>query len=551
MNDVRRVATYERVSSEDQRDRDTIKTQSDAIARTLDSTPGVELVERYLDDGVSGTIEMRRRPGGRRLMEDAAAGRFDEVWIYNVKRLGRDDVDPLIVWQELERLGVTVHSVTEGISDPFMFHIHVAVAAKDRRDWLRLSADGMQRAAKDGRYCGGIVPLGYRPVPRRGTDETKKPQLFLVPSDVLLWGDLTEADVMRKILHHLAFDGWSCPRIARELNALGIPTVYQKDGRGIRGKKTRGVWTAGRIRNLAREPIYKGAKSYGRRSKYKNRDVIVAAVEPLVSEEVWDAAQRTLERNRIMPAGGVPRSYLLRSVATCARCASHYCGSQARGGTVWYRCTAALVRRNPLEEKCLGKAVRGEGLEEIVWSDIERWLRDPGDLVEELTVQEERTEHRAAAVAEATTLEKALAENQEARSRTIDYGIKGRIDEDEVDRRLAELDAQRVEITRRLDLLREAETEESAPDVAPDYLAEIRQRLDAGLDLATRQKLVQLLCRLVVHTEVAEGGKKTASVAIRYRFPAPDFAVAHVYTGTRSCRNYSNSAISLQRVVCV
>ena len=49
---LKRVATYERVSSEDQRDRETIKTQTDALAQGLGSDPTVQLVARYIDDGV-------------------------------------------------------------------------------------------------------------------------------------------------------------------------------------------------------------------------------------------------------------------------------------------------------------------------------------------------------------------------------------------------------------------------------------------------------------------------------------------------------------------
>ena len=63
-------------------------------------------------------------------MEDAAKGLFKEVWVYKVDRLGRDAIDPLIVWRDLKRLGIKVNSVTEGVSDPFMYQIHVAMAAK-------------------------------------------------------------------------------------------------------------------------------------------------------------------------------------------------------------------------------------------------------------------------------------------------------------------------------------------------------------------------------------------------------------------------------------
>ncbi len=78
---TRRVVTYERVSSEDQRERQTIKTQTEELARRLQQEPGVELVDRYVDDGVSGTIPMSGRTAGRRLLEDAARGRFDEVCV--------------------------------------------------------------------------------------------------------------------------------------------------------------------------------------------------------------------------------------------------------------------------------------------------------------------------------------------------------------------------------------------------------------------------------------------------------------------------------------
>ena len=104
---------------------------------------------------------MALRPAGKRLLADAGRGLFDEVWVWKIDRLGRDDVDPLVVWRDLELLGIKVHSVTEGNSDPFMYHIHVAVAAQERRNFMARSATGMNRAAREGRYTGGIVPLGY------------------------------------------------------------------------------------------------------------------------------------------------------------------------------------------------------------------------------------------------------------------------------------------------------------------------------------------------------------------------------------------------------
>ena len=159
---VRRIAPYYRVSSEEQREKQTIKTQIEEVMRRIEFDSGVELVDQYVDDGVSGTIAMFDRPHGRRLLEDAGQKRFDEVWVYKIDRLGRDGVDPLVVWRDLEKLGVKVYSVTENVSDPFVYALFVAMAAQERRNLLARSRDGMNRAAREGRYTGGIVPLGYR-----------------------------------------------------------------------------------------------------------------------------------------------------------------------------------------------------------------------------------------------------------------------------------------------------------------------------------------------------------------------------------------------------
>jgi site-specific DNA recombinase len=78
-----RVATYERVSSDEQRDRNTIAMQRTALDRTLEVHPDWKLVARYIDDGVSGTVPFAERPDGGRLMRDADLGLFDVVLVYD------------------------------------------------------------------------------------------------------------------------------------------------------------------------------------------------------------------------------------------------------------------------------------------------------------------------------------------------------------------------------------------------------------------------------------------------------------------------------------
>ena len=67
---------------------------------------------------MSGTIPIAERPDGRRLLADAAAGRFEEIWVYKVDRLGRDAVDLLVVRRRLDALGIALVLGCRGSAGP-------------------------------------------------------------------------------------------------------------------------------------------------------------------------------------------------------------------------------------------------------------------------------------------------------------------------------------------------------------------------------------------------------------------------------------------------
>ena len=90
---------------------------------------------------------------------------------------------------------------------------------------------------------------------------------------------LSEADVIRSIYRMSAGERQSCFALADFLNRLGIPCAYTRDGRellrGKRQEKTSGLWRPGRVRNLIVSKTYMGRHEYGKRSKNKDRNVIV------------------------------------------------------------------------------------------------------------------------------------------------------------------------------------------------------------------------------------------------------------------------------------
>jgi site-specific DNA recombinase len=517
----KRVAVYARVSSDNQRERASILTQTEALARHLEADPDVEVVGRYIDDGVSGTVPLTQRPDGARLMADAFRGRFDDLWVYRVDRLGRDNVDPILVRKQFEQLGIRIVSLQEGIDDDFMYAIRVACAAKERKDFLQRSADGTNRAAREGRPLGSIVALGFRVV------GTKSKAVYEI-DDSLYWGDKTAADIVRWIYDLASQQQWSCRRIADYLNQLGVPTLYQRECRGTRKVNVQMRWRQSRIRKILTNPAYRGQYRFGVRSAQPGREVIEVegAMPRLVSDSVWDAVQRALAQNRVAAKRRDGRPYLLRSLMKCAICGLAYCGSTHPRGGIWYRCTGKDPHRGTYEGKCPSKMIKGAWLEPIIWADIERFLRDPGELIEELTAQADRSAEQAAREAERQSLVAALQELATRRERAIDLQVRGRISDGEFDRQAAQIEDERQGLDTRLGALLDVDEERHDAPLPADLLRELRLHLDEGLvdeglDEDTRRQIIQsLVQRIVVYTDRANGGKPTARVSVMYRFPS-------------------------------
>ena len=504
---IRRVVFYVRVSTEEQVERQSIQNQLDRLYAELERSPDVELAGVYQDNGVSGSVPLRSRPDGCRLVGDAERAFFDEAWVVRADRLGRDAEDMLHIWKVFKRTNVKLVGVEQSVESFLTFGLQALVAEDEKERILSRSAAGMDRAARNARYCGGIVALGY-------TVLGKRPDTRLVASSTIVWGDWTEAELVRRIYGWLAVDNKSCRWIADELNRLGVPTVYERDGRGVRGKRTQGKWRAGRIRNLVVNPIYRGHLCYGRRSN-RQREVITADCESLVTPEVWTAAQDALARNRSM-AKNTKRVYMLRSRIVCGVCGLNFCGSWNQRD-IWYRCNGRLTDRGPLEGRCPSKMVKGEYLDAIVWADIEQFLRNPGDLLDELAQEANGDAAPAVAEAERTTLEAALASISSERELTLDLYTRRHIDGQELDDRMEGIKAQQAELERRLTALQPVQT--SNYDFLPaDLLDQVRDRVDAGLNDALKQEIASLLVKQISVYPITVDERKSTRIIIEYRF---------------------------------
>lgn len=161
------VVAYIRVSTEDQAESglgmDAQRTRCKALCQVKDWPEPVF----YVDDGISGTKPISKRPGLNQLVEDAKAGKIDAVVIPSLDRLGRRLI---IVVNLIEQLCFNQHIAlvsckesfdTSSPQGTFVMHMFVAMAQLERDLISERTTDALsERDKRDGEHGGG-VPFGY------------------------------------------------------------------------------------------------------------------------------------------------------------------------------------------------------------------------------------------------------------------------------------------------------------------------------------------------------------------------------------------------------
>jgi len=162
--DMKQVALYARVSTKDQDP----GLQLEALRRHAEQR-GFEVVEEYVDAGISGAKE--KRPALDRLVKDAWAGKFQAVLVWRFDRFARSVEHLIKALQKFGSLKIDFISLQEQFdtSTPIgqaMFTI-IGVMAQLERDIIRERVKaGLERARANG------VRLG-RPTAEAQSDQVK------------------------------------------------------------------------------------------------------------------------------------------------------------------------------------------------------------------------------------------------------------------------------------------------------------------------------------------------------------------------------------------
>lgn len=288
----RNVAIYARVSTEHEAQLYALENQVDWYNEILARHKNWNLVERYIDRGITGT-SAKKRPSFMKMIDDAYNEKFDLIITREVSRFARNTVDTLQFTRELRKNGVEVYFVEDNIwtfdPDGELRLTIMATLAQDesRKTSLRAKA-GQRTSMEKGVYFQNGSILGY--------DFDKNERTLVINQE--------QAATVRTIFE-LYNSGWGVRKIQWEL---------EKQGRKTATGKT--LWSASVISRVIKNKIYAGylvwykqfVPDYLEQKKINNHGEkeqfeVLGTHEPIVTLEEWQKANDRMNAKRINETG--------------------------------------------------------------------------------------------------------------------------------------------------------------------------------------------------------------------------------------------------------
>jgi site-specific DNA recombinase len=391
---MRMAAIYARVSSEQQREANTIASQT---ALLIDFAQGhdLDVPQEWVfeDDGYSGaTLE---RPGLERVRDLAAEGQIQAVLAYSPDRLSRKYAYQVLLIEELARNGVETLFIKapQGSSaeDQLLVQFQGMISEYERAQILERSRRGKRHRAQSREISVmSGAPYGYRYVHK--TNEA--PAAYVVLE--------AEARVVERIYEMYTVNGLSIGEITRRINAEGIPT-----------RKASARWERSTVWAVLRNSAYRGVACFGKtRASSRTRVIrpqrrrgvitpsmtagherprdewIEIPVPALVSEDSFARAQELLQENKVRSRRRTIEPSIVQGMVSCQKCGYAFSRTSTQTSARkihYYKCIGSDSWRKLGGPVCdNGRLIRQDLLDQIVWTEVIRLLEDPTLIQQEL-----------------------------------------------------------------------------------------------------------------------------------------------------------------------
>ena len=441
------AAIYARVSTDWQAEHGySLETQIAACekyARDL----GAASVTKYIDDGYSGAYLDRPRLDA--LRDALQAKIYDVVIVYTPDRLARRLSHQLLITEEIEKSGATLHFVNaEYKTTPegqLFYQMQGAFAEYEREKIKERTMRGKRGKLKSGKPISDHGVFGY------AWDEQAKDYIVNEP----------QAAIVRKIYDmYISGDFGGTDALAQKLNEMNIPSPG--------GKK----WLGSNVCRLLKKSMYTGEyyayKEYSKKidahkrhsSQRPENEWIPMRCPAIVSRETFDAAQRLLDANKKRRKRKLEtKEYLLQGVMKCAKCGASIVIRRPASGA-YYTCFNAVRVGN--DTKCKARYAKTDIVDAAFWETLRQICKTP----KKLAAYIKATDKAAPRVDDTQKLKERLAKIDAEKAAIVEWYTSGYLTQAAA---TAKLEALTSEAKRIQEKLSAPKTNEKAVDIARIY----------------------------------------------------------------------------------
>ncbi len=507
---MKTAALYARVSSERQKEEQTIGSQTEAL-KEYAQAGGYSVLPEWIcqDEGYSGAI--LQRPGLERLRDLAAEGQIEVVLVYSPDRLSRKYAYQVLLIEEFARQGVEVNFIkSPQASTPeeqLLVQFQGMIAEYERAQIAERSRRGKRYRARSGsvNVLSG-APYGYRYI--------KKSEASAAYYDIIEG----EAEVVRDVYRWYTEDALSMGEIYRKLNALGIVTR--------RGKST---WDRSTVWAMLRNPAYKGTACFGKTERTERKKItrslrkrggfstrsnanrerpreewIEISVPPIITEDIFCLAQERLEKNKQFSRRHTKEPTLLQGLLVCSKCGYAFYRTSTQTSMrklYYYRCLGSDDYRYPTGRVCTNRPIRQDYLDELVWKHVIRLFETPDLIHKEINRRIHEARNSNPTRIRKGTLAKEITRVQNSIDRLLDAYQEGLLQLPELRMRMQELRKRQSALKSELQSI-EAKTiaEETYLQLVSkidDFLFRMRRSAET-LNVLDRQKILRLVIKEVL-----------------------------------------------------
>lgn len=235
----KRVVIYARVSTEHEAQVYALGNQLEWYNAFLERHPEWILVDKYIDEGITGT-SAEKRPGFTQMISDAHEHKFDLIITREVSRFARNTEETLHFTKALRRVGVEVFFINDGIKTfdgdgELRLSLMASLAQEESRKTSIRVKSGQQVSMNNGVFYGNGNILGYDRVGKDLVINPEQAETVRMIYDMYLAGDglmkIKDELERRGRLTSMGKTRWHCTVISHVLQNTfycGIITYHKE-----------------------------------------------------------------------------------------------------------------------------------------------------------------------------------------------------------------------------------------------------------------------------------------------------------------------------------